>query len=114
MSKRKIWIAVLVLTALFLTYKFRQERGVDRKMVQQKVEEIILFEKIEAEKKCKKEVLRIAAAVVDSLLQVWGEQSSFDTTGRPPIPFKPIRPGFYSPLDKVPLKPLFDSIEIKK
>ena len=55
MSKRKIWIAVLVLTALFLTYKFRQERGVDRKMVQQKVEEIILFEKIEAEKKCKKE-----------------------------------------------------------
>lgn len=113
MSKKQKWLLVLIAATLFLVYKFRQERGIDRKMVDQKVNEIIIYEKTEAEKNCKKEALRIAAGVVDSLLQLWGEQSSFDTTGRPPVPYKPDKPIFSSPLDKVPLKPLFDSIEIK-
>lgn len=110
MNKKKIWLLVLLAVAVFLVVKFRQERVINHKLVDQKVSEIIQFEKAEHEKNCKKEALRIAAVVVDSLMQVWGEQSSFDTTGRPPIPVKPMTPEFHSPLDKVPLKPLFDSL----
>ncbi len=114
MSKRQKWLIALGLLTLFLIFKFREERGIDRKMVASKVSEIVQFEKLEQEKKCKKEALRIAAGIVDSLLQIWGEQSSFDTTGRPAIPFKPEHPVFKSPLDKVPLKPLFDTIGVKQ
>ncbi|GAB1395602.1 MAG TPA: hypothetical protein PKN57_11520 [Saprospiraceae bacterium] len=111
MSKKQIWLILLALATVYLVIKFRQERVINRSLVDAKVQEIVMFEKAEYEKTCKKDALRQAAVVVDSLLQVWGEQSSFDTTGRPPLPFKPTAPDFQSPLDRVTLKPLFDSIQ---
>lgn len=109
MNKKKWWLVFGLVLVVFLVYKFKQERGLDRKLVESKVNEIIAFEHSEADKRCKQASLRAAATIVDSLLQIWGEQSSFDTTGRPAIPSKPGDPGFSSPLDNVPLKPLFDS-----
>ncbi len=114
MNKKKWWILTGILISIFIIYKFKQERGIDRNLVRQKVDEIVQFEKNEIEKKCKQDALRIASKTVDSLLQIWGEQSSFDTTGRPGLPIKPNEPIFTSPLDKVPLKPLFDTNAIRK
>ena len=50
MSKKQIWLILLALATVYLVIKFRQERVINRSLVDAKVQEIVMFEKAEYEK----------------------------------------------------------------
>jgi len=110
MKKIKWWHVVLLLLLIFLIYKFKEERVADKGLIREKVNEIIAYEKRQAQQKCKQQSLELASKVVDSLFRIWSVKTSFDTTHRPGAPVKPDRPDFKSPLENKPLKPLFDTL----
>lgn len=114
LTKKRIWQIVIGIVIIGLIIIFRKERVIDKKLVKQRVDEIIAYERYQRDLQCKQQALDLAAKVVDSLFEARSINTSFDTTTRPSLPYKPGAPEFKSPLENVPLRPLFDSVAPKK
>lgn len=113
MTKKRIWQVVIVVVLISLIIIFKKERIIDKKLVKEKVDQIVAYERKQRDMQCKQQALDKASKIVDSIFEIRSIQTAFDTAQRPSAPYKPGVPDFKSPLENTPLKPLFDSIPKK-
>ncbi|MFQ5448347.1 MAG: hypothetical protein ACE5FF_15590 [Saprospiraceae bacterium] len=74
-------------------------------VIQERVAKRLSTWKNDWEKKCRKNIMERATAIVDSTILA-NARLNRDTTGLPPLPERPQKPEFTAPDDSLPVQPL--------
>ena len=102
-------VAAMLLATTLLAGCHRQPTKTKEQVMQERLAERIDRWKIDAVKKCRKEVEEKATALTDSIV-IANAKLNRDTSIHSLIPGRPTRPDYKPPTDSVPVKPFLKKL----